>query len=110
MTTIYACTNAFTGSPGRCAHWCGDERTCAPHPKPEHAHSSGVRARDRHPKGGDVPGSVPPGIEPGPKDAPSTCLIQQRTGQPSHECLIGCTTPGCTHYGVGRETAPGREG
>jgi hypothetical protein len=40
---VYACANAFSGT-GRCGHWCGDMRACMPHPKPEHAHSSGVRS------------------------------------------------------------------
>jgi len=36
---LHTCANAFTGSPGKCGTWCGDERIC---PRVEKAASSGV--------------------------------------------------------------------
>jgi hypothetical protein len=79
---IYSCANAFTQNPGRCAHWCCDERTCPKHPKPEHAHSSGVRAMDGSPKGRDED-SAPQARQPGAKHAPNTTMGSPPEAQPT---------------------------
>jgi len=36
---LHSCANAFTGNPGKCGTWCGDERIC---PRVKRAASSGV--------------------------------------------------------------------